>query len=527
LNFTGHGNYTVPCDPLRYRLTFIREAPLSAALYIEPGDVIAPHLFDWFFDGVDDYLVVGLQPGGVGTPFTVYGWQAITVSERVNVVDPRLNSTRKTSMIGDAWVDRPALFNTMITYEPYGFNVRINLRAPDGSQRFYQKRATELEGNWGALVKVYSLSDRVYRAYINATLFHSVSVPSDLVSVLEWNPATATYPERYRRFVLGANTLFDEHLSLYQSYLIIHSRALSEAEIQALNSGVVSANALEVFIDATFTNGTHYFNLGRNPATIGHYNGVQRVPAERRWIWHVKNLTNDGYLHIKFVPRGWFIEFRRVSDGALLLLIDTSQYPANPAGLVEDIVVSIQQPGWYVVNLRPSYPYGLPSPPLIPPELPPPGDGDGGDGGGGGGQQFDCNICEPCWTDPSFDFCNECFMYCEPPGWTPPPEPEAPQMPQQPRRQAQVEVVRGVLPRETQQYSLLLIAALFTGVVGVAFFVVGSAAIGLVPHVIYVLVLAELLPMWIGALLIAAMVMLSLYVFLSRRASGGGAGEGG
>ncbi|MEM4500916.1 MAG: hypothetical protein QW512_02145 [Thermofilaceae archaeon] len=525
LNFTGHGNYTVPCDPVRYRLTFVREAPLSASLYIEPNDVIAPHLFDWFFDGVNGYLVVGLQPNGAGTPFTVYGWSEITISERVNVVDPRLNSTRKTSMIGDFWNDRPALFNTMINYEPYGFNVRINLRAPDGSQRFYQKRATELEGNWGALVKVYSLSDRVYRAYINASLFHSVSVPSDLVSVLEWNPATATYPERYRRFVLGANSVFTEHLSLYQSYLIIHSRALSEAEIQALNNGIVDAKSLEIFIDATFFNGTHYFNLGRNPATIGAYNGVQRVPADHRWIWHVRRLANDGYLHIKFIPRGWFIEFRRVSDGALLLLIDTSQYPANSVGLVEDIAVSIQQPGWYVVNLRPSYPYGLPSPPYAPPELPPPGDDsdDGGDGGGGSGQQFDCSICEPCWSDPSLDFCNECFMYCEPPGWSPPPEPEAPQVPQ---RQPQQQVVREV-PRETQQYSLLIVAALFVGAVGISFFIIGGAAVGLVPHIIYILMLAEMIPGWIGALLIASMVILSLYVFLSRRASGGGAGEGG
>ncbi|MEM4531385.1 MAG: hypothetical protein QXY39_05935 [Thermofilaceae archaeon] len=526
LNFTGHRDYFVPCNPVRYRLTFIREAPLSSALYIEPGDIIAPHLFDFAFDGIDDYLVVGLQPGNTGTPFTVYGWSEITIAERVYPVWPKANTAwSKTSMIGEYAANNAGTLlitdgRTDYTYLGFRF---VTVR-PDGSIAFYPYNIPMPSNAWLHLVRRFTAS-RELSYWVNGSRVYTATVPSTERTILEYNPDTAVQPGRYRRFVLGANAGFGEHLPLYQSYLIIHSRSLSDTEIQQMySSGVVSANALEVFIDATFFNGTHYINLGRNPSTIGHYNGVQRVPAEHRWIWHVKGLADDGYLHVKFVPRGWFIEFRRVSDGALLLVIDTSQYPANAAGLVEDIVVAVPQAGWYVVNFRPSYPFGAPSPPYAPPELPPPGDGDGGDGGGGGGQQFDCSICEPCWTDPSFDFCNECFMYCEPPGWTPPAQDEASQPPQQ--RQARVEVVRGISPRETQQYSLLLIAALFTGVVGVAFFVVGSAAIGLVPHVIYVLVLSEMIPGWIGALLIASMVILSLYVFLSRRA-GGGVSEGG
>ncbi|MEM4501094.1 MAG: hypothetical protein QW512_03065 [Thermofilaceae archaeon] len=532
LNFTGHRDYFVPCDPVRYRLTFVREAPLSASLYLEPGDIIAPHLFDFAFDGVDDYLVVGLQPDGSGTPFVVYGWSEITIAERIYPVWPKISTTwAHFSKIGDPWTDYPSVRMITDTRSDYTYlRVMWTVRTPDGAQKNYFYDAAAYRNSWVHVVRRFT-SAREYSVWVNGARAYNATVPSTEVTVLEWNPATASRPWRYQRFVLGASVEFAERMTLYQSYLIIHSRALTSEEIQQMYSGgVVSANALEVFIDATFTNGTRYFNLGRNPATIGAYNGVSRVPAEHRWIWHVKNLADDGYLHIKFVPRGWFIEFRRVSDGALLLLIDTSQYPANPAGLVEDIVVSIQQPGWYVVNFRPSYPFGAPSPPYAPPELPPPGDGDGGEGDGGGGQQFDCSICDTCWnwSDPSLDipdFCYDCYAFCEPPGWTPPAQDEASQPPQQPRK-AQVEVVRGISPRETQQYSLLLIAALFTGVAGVAFFVVGPAAIGLVPHIVYILVLAELVPMWVGALLIASMVILSLYVFLSKR-SGGGAGEGG
>ncbi|MEM4501392.1 MAG: hypothetical protein QW512_04600, partial [Thermofilaceae archaeon] len=504
LNFTGHGDYTVPCDPVRYRLMFIREAPLSGALYIEPGDVIALHLFDWYFDGVDDYVEVRHSPSYATSV------HAVTMLYRA------LRDDIGKLVFSKGWW---GFYRLLI--EGYRFfritrmdKTNFYWWAPSGAfwlqPRFIYYHLDEYDNTTRALF--------IDGSYLPVTYTIDPAYPL----CFECNNPLRIGGDPGRGFAAGV-----------LSFVSVHTRVLSESEVNAYYSQrVVNATGLGLFLDATFYNGTHYIDLSGNGNHGVPYNGVQRVPAEQRWIWHVKNLTNDGYLHVKFVPRGWFIEFRRVSDGALLLLIDTSQYPANPAGLVEDIVVSIQQSGWYVVNFRPSYPFGAPSPPYAPPELPPPGDGDGGDGGGSGGQQFDCSICDTCWnwSDPSLDipdFCYDCYAFCEPPGWTPPAQDEASQPPQQPRRQAQVEVVRRISPRETQQYSLLLIAALFAGVIGISFFVIGAAAVGLVPHVIYILMLAEILPAWIGALLIASMVILSLYVFLSRRASGGGMSEGG
>ncbi|MEM4501512.1 MAG: LamG domain-containing protein [Thermofilaceae archaeon] len=491
LNFTGHGNYTVPCDPLRYRLTFIREAPLSASLYIEPGDAIAPHLFDWRFTDSSTYVSTVRYIGESRTELTVeLSLRFLEVVAGWPVVIRRANEHSY------GWR----------LYQDYGRSRTVfTYQGSDGVKRWILNADLSV-GEWYDLAVTFSVQAGRAVMYVNGV---AVRTSTDVYEI----------GGNQQPIVVG------EGLRAEIGYARVYSRALNSTEVQqTYSSRIINASGLVLFLDATFYNGTHYIDLSGSNNHGVPYGNVQRVPAERRWIWHVKNLTNDGYLHVKFVPRGWFIEFRRVSDGALLLLIDTSQYPANPAGLVEDIVISVPQGGWYIVNFRPSYPFGAPSPPYAPPELPPPGDDsdDGGDGGGGGGQQFDCSICEPCWTDPSFDFCYDCFMYCEPPGWSPPPEPEATQMPQ---RQQPQQVVREV-PRETQQYSLLLIAALFVGAVGISFFVVGSAAVGLVPHIIYILMLAELVPAWVGALLIASMVILSLYVFLSKR-SGGGAGEGG
>ncbi|MEM4846475.1 MAG: hypothetical protein QW794_01790, partial [Thermosphaera sp.] len=50
-------------------------------------------------------------------------------------------------------------------------------------------------------------------------------------TILEWNPATATYPRRYQRFVLGANVECDEHMTVRYGYVRIYSRALADEEI--------------------------------------------------------------------------------------------------------------------------------------------------------------------------------------------------------------------------------------------------------------------------------------------------------
>ncbi|MEM4595408.1 MAG: LamG domain-containing protein, partial [Thermofilaceae archaeon] len=323
-NYTG----TVELHNLNAYLNLTPPVPL------QPGDILAPHLYDWFFDGVDDYLVVGLQPNGAGTPFTVYGWSEITISERVYPVWPKANALYSLfSVIGDWWSPEPATtYETDNRADYTRLFMNFATRREDGTRVLYSYNLAGYVNTWMHVARRFT-SARELSYWVNGVRVAVWTVPSTEATILEWNPATASYPRRYQRFVLGANMEFGGWMTLYQSYLIIHRRALSEAEIQALNSGVVDANGLEIFIDATFTNGTHYFNLGRNPATIGAYNGVQRVPANTTWLWVIRGASTDPVVWLRFFPSGTIVVFR---DGSRVVI----DGPVNSVGLVESFAVN-------------------------------------------------------------------------------------------------------------------------------------------------------------------------------------------
>ena len=87
-----------------------------------------------------------------------------------------------------------------------------------------------------------------------------------------------------------------------------------------------------VFLDATFFNGTHYFDL-MNSSVVGvPYGGVARVPAEQKWLWVVYNATGDGLVHLKYIPKDTIVRFYNSSDNSLVLelrLDGSSDVPIN------------------------------------------------------------------------------------------------------------------------------------------------------------------------------------------------------
>jgi hypothetical protein len=212
-----------------------------------------------YFDGVDDYVVISL---------TVYGWSGITIQEWIYFYYPKDGAIWSSpNMIGDSSVDYPAIYVSIDNRCDYRtIYLAFSTRKADGTKGAYGPDIYSYRNMWINTARRFSLSDRLYMCYVNATRISSKFIPSDEKTVLEWNPDTATYPDRYKRFVLGADTRLIEWMKMMQYQLLIYTRALSDSEI-AWN-----------------------FNYPENPVRNGLYVWLQADPQ------YVKDIDNDGVL---------------------------------------------------------------------------------------------------------------------------------------------------------------------------------------------------------------------------------------
>jgi hypothetical protein len=212
-----------------------------------------------YFDGVDDYVVI---------PLTVYGWSAITVQEWLYFYHPKANAAySKTGMIGDPWVDRPAIY--FFTDNRYDYTVLssyFNTRKPDGTAGVYYFSIYAYRNTWVNIARRFSLTDRLYIGYVNGSKAYTASIPSTEATILEWNPDTSTYPDRYKRFVLGANTQLNEWMKMMQYQLLIYTRDLADKNIE------------------------WNVNYPENPVRNGLYVWLHAHPD------YVKDIDNDGVL---------------------------------------------------------------------------------------------------------------------------------------------------------------------------------------------------------------------------------------
>jgi hypothetical protein len=325
--------------PTEQQATVLQPLTLTATLYIEPGDALAPHIYDWYFDGVDDYVVI---------PLTVYGWPDMTVQEWLYPYYPKANSAySKFSMIGDYWIDRPSIFYATNNRHDYiWLDLAFVTRRPDGTIRSYDFSIYAYRNVWVNVAYRFGLEDRVFAGYVNGARVYTTTVPSTEYTILEWNPDTATRPWMYRRLVLGASVEFLEHMKVMQGSILVYSRALSDMEIaRAYNANIVDANGLALFLDATFYNGTHYVDLSGNDNHGVGYGGVSRVLSSRPHLYLVKGLHSDGLVHFRFFPVNTVVDVYDAATNGLVASF-TVDGPANPAGMVEDYAVSLG-PGSY------------------------------------------------------------------------------------------------------------------------------------------------------------------------------------
>ena len=96
---------------------------------------------------------------------------------------------------------------------------------------------------------------------------------------------------------------------------------------------------LEMLLDPTFYNGTHFFDLITGVVGTS-YGSVTRVPAEQQWLWLVKSLESDNKVHFEWFPEGTIIKIKDSSGNVIREFTITGKLAGNTTQ-VEDYAVSL------------------------------------------------------------------------------------------------------------------------------------------------------------------------------------------
>ena len=339
-------------------------APLTTTP--QANDALAPHLYDWYLNGVNSYVQAP-------NPNPSY----ITVFARVMHYMPIPSNNPRIVSNGN-----PGLYNT-------GFYIGImttgNLYYGIGngaSNSFTVTSYYPPAKTWYVVMMTYN--GTVNNLYVNNQLIYSKAISGTIAP-------TNLYLD------IGVSAYLEQNSYWYGliSYLFIYNRTLTNTEINDIynNNKIDNISKLMLFLDPTFYNGTKYIDLSGNGNNGVPYN-VARVPVTvdggQAWIWDIHGLYSDGNVHLRFFP---YYSWLLLSNGTLVPMFRwrAAYCPSavvDAAGMVEDcptppsaaqqivgLAYSYHAPGvisigssyyrYYVSFLAP--PGGLPTSTICPP----------------------------------------------------------------------------------------------------------------------------------------------------------------
>jgi len=299
-----------------------RPVTLVANFTISPGDAVAPHLYTWYFDGGDDYILVpyssSIDITGLYTfiawinPFSFGGYS------RGRILDK--NPTLSSGYI--FYIE-----NTPSAPQVYALEVFIN-GAPAYVSNVISLNVVQHVG------AVFTGS--AVNFYVNGKLVGSQSF--------------TTYPSsNTENLYIGNRKQLDRGFNGYIAQVLIYRRALTDTEVYNVYAyNTINTTSLVLFLDPTFYNGTHYLDLSCYGNHGVGYNGVLRVIDSRTWLYLIKQRFSDGYVHFMFFPVNSIVYIYNATSGALVksLIIKGN---ANVAGLVQDYPVSLTAGTYKVV----------------------------------------------------------------------------------------------------------------------------------------------------------------------------------
>jgi len=278
-------------------------AVIKQVIAIQAGDAIAPHLWDWYFDGQDDYIVYDIPDVTYGSPF--YSPTYSSSTWRV--------SFKYTEYPYSEEFDRPW------DYKPFGTQTHdMSFTVRDSGWlnfRHVYNRYRAL-----ALTQPCEWYDAIFSArYLNdTTIEYTASVNGDILNTT-YTDTQLNKSVSIEGLYLGHNNIW--HGVMYKG-LISYAMLWLGKYIDPDNLGDIDDNIINIpptyFLDPTFFNGTHYLDLSPYGNHGTPYGGVSRVEADSKWLWVVKGLYNDTYVHLRFFPVGSVVRFFDASDGSLV-----------------------------------------------------------------------------------------------------------------------------------------------------------------------------------------------------------------
>ncbi|MEM4889870.1 MAG: LamG-like jellyroll fold domain-containing protein [Thermosphaera sp.] len=254
------------------------------------GDILAPHLYDWYFSS-RQYLEVA--------NFTFNG--TATFSSEVKILsNPDWN-----------WLFHLTHPNTW--YGAVSATIEFTLYA------IFRTRKLDRSENLIGYSNMYSLNyfnhvafsatPTAMRIYRNATLMREMTIS-------ELTTTTSTLYIGNRRITSQG------YMSYLMRFFIVYNTSLSEGDLYRQIIRTIHAENLQLFLDPTFFNGTHYMDLSNRRHYIISYD-MGRVLANETWIWYIKNATADPGVWLRFFPSGTIIVYR---DGSLDRITSTEYY---------------------------------------------------------------------------------------------------------------------------------------------------------------------------------------------------------
>ncbi|MEM4530565.1 MAG: LamG domain-containing protein [Thermofilaceae archaeon] len=228
---------------------------------VEPGDLLVPHLYDWRFTGSSTYVSTNRYIDESRTELTV------ELSLRfLEVIADWVSIIRRASEHSYGW---------RLYQEPNRSRITFAYQASDGS-KWWILGADLSVGEWYDLAVTFSVQAG------RAVMYRNGGAVSTSTNVYEIGG-------NQQPVIVGGGVRADV------GYARVYSRALNSTEVQqAYSSHIASASGLVLLLDATFWDGSKFVDLSGNGNHGYPYGGVSRVPAEQRFVLHVKGRFSDG-----------------------------------------------------------------------------------------------------------------------------------------------------------------------------------------------------------------------------------------
>jgi len=281
---------------------------------LQVNDVVAPILWDWYFDGVDDYVDFGSPSTSTSSGFTSIARAKIVYAD-ISVY-PRLihfRGVKHYQANPNGYLALISEVHNSSTDEKRDFSIVNNLERNTWVESAYSVYKSD----------EYWTSTYVVKDGESGTVTSSYSV-SYYDEVLQ-EPSGLNIPHNYNA-IRG-----------YLSYWILYTQPITSM-YDIIDNHVVSIKPA-LFISATFTNGTHYIDIVSG--AIGTPNGgVVRIPAEQTFLWLIKQLKTDNKLHLMWFPAGSIIRIKD-SNGNLIKEFTITGNAVNEDGQVEDYAIDL------------------------------------------------------------------------------------------------------------------------------------------------------------------------------------------